>query len=394
MPTGAPLELHPSVGVTEEYTDNFELRRDKRSNWRTSVSPGLTLLLRHGPTDGWLTYQPAGSHDTVSDEFNLFHSLAGAVRWLATPRLTFTLSETLTRSDEAARADRLALRRERRTFTSNAFSLQGDHVVRNLGTRGYYRLSTFSDSERGDTISHAAGTSATATLYETNSGTVGYEYLDSSTAEGQDIRGHQLAVTLARQLTSLATAGVSGSYQLRSASGVGARDFDSWNAAVFGGYGIPGLWALSASVGVSRLSDDGRDDRFTVSSTTGFTYEFARAKATLGLERGFSETFREGQNFGVVETQGVTASLTYPFPPALLTRLFAEYRENKTTGIGIDPGVGTRRRENAWTVGFDASVRLLEWLEMVLAASHRELDAPSPDGYTENRVRVSLGARF
>jgi hypothetical protein len=382
------------VGVAEEYTDNFDLRRDKRSNWRTSVAPGLTLLLRQGPTDGWLTYQPVGAHDTISDEFNLFHSLAGAVRWLATPSLSFTLSDTFTRSDEPVAADRLALRQERRTFTSNAFSLQGDHVVRNIGTRGYYRLSTFSDNVRGDTISHAVGTSATATLYETNSATVGYEYLDSSTAEDQDIRGHQLAVTLARQLTSLATAGVSGSYQFRSASGLGARDFDTWTASVFGGYGIPGRWALNASVGVSRLSDDGRDDRFTVSSATGFTYEFARARATLGFERGFSETFREGQNFGVVETQAVTGSLTYPFPPALLTRLYAEYRENETTGIGLDPGVDTRRSENAWAVGLDVTLRLLAWLEMIVAASHRELDAPSPDGYTENRVRVSLGAKF
>jgi hypothetical protein len=394
--TGAPFELKPSVGFSEEYTDNFDRRRDSRSNWRTSVSPGLALLLRRGVLDGSIDYQAAATHDTVNEDYGLFHSLAATLRWLPTPRLTLALTDTFTRSDNPEDASRLSLRRERSTFTSNTLGLQADYILGAVGTRGYYRVSTFTDGTAADsnTVGHAVGTSATATFLETNAATVGYEYTTSSTSDGPDIDGHQMTVSLARQLTELASVGATGSYLLRTATGPGAQDFDTWSAGLFGSYGIPGRWSLNAGVGLSRLSGASDGDQMTVTSNTTFTYMFARARATLGFERGFAETFRENENFGVVETQGVTASLSYPFGPAVVARLGAEYRENDLTGLNAGTAAGSPRREDSWAVSLDVTVRLLEWLEMMLAYSHREFESPTPDAFTENRVRVSLGARF
>jgi hypothetical protein len=389
-----PFELKPSVVFAEEFTDNFERRRDGTSNLRSSVAPGATLLIRRGVLDGSVGYQPSATHDTVTDDFGLFHSLAATVRWLPTPRLTFTVTDTFTLSDNPEDASRLSLRRDRETFTSNVLGLQADYVLGTVGTRGYYRLSTFTEGAQSDTVTHAVGTSATATFYETNTATLGYEYTTSSTSDATDIDGHQVTVSVARQLTALASLGATGSYLVRTATGPGARDYDAWSAALFTGYGIPGRWTLNGSLGVSRLSGATEGDEFTVTSNTTFTYVFARAVAKVGFERGFAETFRENQNFGVVDTQGVTASLEYPFGPGILARLAAEYRENDLTGLNVGTTAGSQRREDTWSVSLDVTIRLLEWLDLMLAYSHREFETPTPDAFTENRVRVSLGARF
>ena len=56
--------------------------------------------------------------------------------------------------------DSLGLRRQRGTFTSNAFSLTSDYVIDRVETREYYRWNTFNDTSGGDnTNTQAIGAS-------------------------------------------------------------------------------------------------------------------------------------------------------------------------------------------------------------------------------------------
>jgi hypothetical protein len=93
-----------------------------------------------------------------------------------------------------------------------------------------------------------------------------------------------------------------------------------------------------------------------------------RAVLGLRLERGLSETFGQGQNFGVVETSSVSGSAAYKFTPLLSRLITGGYRANKFTGEG-----GGQAGRNADT------------------------NTPSSDplaSNVENRVRAALNTSF
>jgi hypothetical protein len=403
----ATLQLDGSIGVSEEYTDNFDLDdRSRRSNFRSAVTPGLRLSINSAFTKGVIQYTLAPSHDSVTDDISFFQSLLGQVAWQVNPRWTLTLSDTFTRSDEPGEADRLALRQERRTFSSNTISLLSDYLIDRIATRQSYRLSTFFDEDDRKTTTHALGLSGTLPVAATNSLTVGYEYLTSDTSGGNgatnvgrsgtsDVSGHQLTASFARKLTTLRSVGVSGSYAFRTLSDeTGDTDFRPWNVSVFTNYLLPGRLTLNGSIGISGLSTSSGDTLGpNLSTTTALSYQFARAIFALSFDRGFSETFSEGENFGVVETEGVTGSLTYPLTPTLLGTLSGYYRRSKFTGVGNSDTDQDDRNENYGGTVALAWRLLNDRLFLDLIYSYRNQKG-TDTSYSENRVRAGVSVRF
>ena len=403
----ATFQIDGSVGLSEEYTDNFDLSdRDRRSNFRSTVAPGLRLTINSAFTKGIIQYTLAPSHDSVTDDITFFQSLLGQVVWQANPRWTLTLSDTFTRSDEPGEADRLALRQERRTFSSNTISLFSDYLIGRVSTRQSYRLSTFFDENDRTTTTHAAGLSATVPIAATNALSLGYEYLTSDTSGGNggtnvggagtaDVSGHQITTSIARKLTTLRSVGLAGSYAFRTLSDeTGDTDFRPWNVSLFTNYLLPGRLTLNGSLGVSGLSTgDGDTLGPNLSTATSLSYQFARATFTLAFDRGFSETFSEGENFGVVETEGITGSLSYPFTATLLGSISGYFRRSKFTGVGNSDTDQDDRNENyGGTVAL--AWRLLgDRLLLDLIYSYRNQKG-TDTSYSENRVRAGLSVRF
>ena len=73
---------------------------------------------------------------------------------------------------------------------------------------------------------------------------------------------------------------------------------------------------FNGKVGLAGLTNDSGKSRgpdLTLAATA--TYSFARAAVSLTLEHGFSDMFATGENFGVVETTGASASLIVPPSP-------------------------------------------------------------------------------
>jgi hypothetical protein len=146
-------------------------------------------------------------------------------------------------------------------------------------------------------------------------------------------------------------------------------------------------------------ADSGESVGPNLSTATSLTYQFAQALVSLALDRGFSETFSDGQNFGVVETEGVTASLFYPFTPWLSGTVSAFYRHNKPTDIdSVESGQG--ETEN-WGGAVVASWRALRWLLVDLSYAYidqtsigRSASRGGDNTYTENRVKLSLRFTF
>jgi hypothetical protein len=430
LPPVATFTLQPSVTLSEEYTDNFNLtRRDKQGNFRSTVSPTLRLLINSAFTRGTIAYTFAPSHDTATDDLQLFHSLLGQVEWQANPRWKLTVADTLTRSDQPAEADRLRLRQERQTFTSNIFSLSSDYLIDRVATRQTYQLSTFSEQDGVTTTSHLFALNASVPIYQTNHVSAGYDYLVSKTSDSaedrdrtgaisdssgrSDISGHQLTLAATRQSTTFRSIGVKGSYALRTVTGQHDDvDYSLWNVSAFTNYVLPGRLTINGSLGVSGLVIESGDTLGpNLFSATTIRYQFARTVVTLSVDRGFSETFAEGENFGVVETEGITGTVSHAFTPALSGTATAFYRRNKTTDAGGTVSLGSRatgtERTESWGGTVALSLRLTRNLLFDLTYSYLNQDSSSNvqgvsttgqtrgDGsYAENRVRAAVTIGF
>jgi hypothetical protein len=421
------FRLRPSITATEEYSDNFFLSSDGRQdNFRSVLSPGATLEINSPFIKGTLGYTPSLAHDSSgSDEVKLFHSLLAGVVWDATPRLKLRLSETFTESDEPSRADRLNLRRERRTFTRNSLTLAADLLIDRIATTGFYRWSTFSEdtassadasgrssNEKSD--SHTLGLTASTTFLSTNSAAVGYEYLTTDTeglgvdsgiagtaSTSSSIRGHRFTTTVDRQFTALMRAGITGSYAIRqqdrSSESGSTDDFDIWNVSVFNNYST-GRLTLTGNVGYGMVIRSSGKGGSSITTASSLTYRFARATATVGVESGFAETFSEGQDFGLVRSRGVTGSLSYPFTSAVVGTVTGFYRDNEFPDAG--GGFG-ERTTTTWGGTLTVAVRLTRWLDLLLDYAHTDSSSSGQAtqtlfgrDYVENRGRISLRASF
>ena len=414
LPVTARFQLQPSVTVREEYSDNFNLTsRNRESNFRTVVAPGFQLGINSPLTKGLIAYTFSPSYDTLTDEVLFFHSALGQVVWQANPRWQLTLADTFTRGDQPTEADRLGLRQERQTFTSNTFSLTSDYLIGAVATRQSYRLVTFSDDGGSETITHNLAANASVPLYQTNLLLVGYDYLTSdssggtgtagrgfvATSEDFNVQGHQFTAAVSRQITAPTTLGLKTSYALRNVTtDTDDSDFQLWTASLFGRYVLPGRLRVDASVGATGITGS-QNVGPNLFSATSITYEFGRAVASVAADRGFSETFGEGQNFGVIETQGVTAAFVYRFTPSVSATATGNYRHNKGTGIGNDPNEDTKN----WSGSIALSWRLLRSLLLDITYIHTEQfdtdngnagGANSTGDYTENRVQAALRFTF
>ena len=422
VPT-ATFQFEPSITLSEEYTDNFNLtERNKESNFRTTVAPGLRLLINTPLTRGVIAYTFSPAYDTAPDDFSLFHSLLGQVVWQANPRWTLTLADAFTRSDEAGQADRLALRQERRKFTSNTLSLSSDYLIGTVATRQSYQWSLFDNDDGAETSSHILAASATVPLYQVHLVTGGYEYLTSETSGGTDttvtgfggssgnfdVTGHRLTASGSRRLNPVTLVGLRTSYAWRNVtSELRERDFQLWNAAVFSDYQLPGRLLLRGSVGVSGvMADSGETLGPLLSTLTSLTYQFGRAVATVAVDRGYSETFAEGENFGLVETEGITVSLTYPFTPTLSGTASGFFRHNEFTDVVSDSRAGLQndRETESWGGTILFTYQMLRNLLLDLSYSYVRQegfggrsgvsDVGADNSYTENRVRASIRLNF
>src|SRR5262249_25170899 len=227
---------------------------------------------------------------------------------------------------------------------------------------------------------------------------LGYEYLISDTStttpgaptSSSSLTGHQITGSFSRDLSQTTTAGISASYATRDQeASTGNTSFNRWNVSLFNNYVLADKLIVRGDMGVARLSTTGD---VLLTSSSNISYWLGPAIFTLGVERGFSETFGQGQNFGVVKTSGVLGSIQYNFTPLVIGRLNGNYRENDFTGSG--GGFGGRT-DKTYTVGVVITYQVARWLTATLDASHSRADSnDAVSSFTENRVRAALNAIF
>ena len=400
---GAVFEYHSTLTLSEEYTDNFNLTtsaQGKQSNFRTTLSPGSTILVNTGKTEGSLSAASGFTYDssTGPGEFNFFPSLSASIRHSFNPRLSLTLTDSFNRNDDPGVADSSGLRLERQTFISNTFGASVGWLIDLLQTQYYYRNSLFiSDTDSSSdstTTSHTFGLGASTRVGALNTVGVGYEFSLSKPREDKTSYGNLFTASVTHQLGTYASAGVQGSYSTHSLD-----DVKIWNGSVFGTYGLPTGVSFSGSLGYSLVTSDAASDQSGVSANANASYAHARGVISFGIFQDFRTTFQggqlgqsgadqSGQDFGVVQTLGLTGTFTYQLTPLIGSFFQATYTQNENTGIG---NTKTNTTQDFFTASAGINWPLLRWLSFSLRYTRNQYTQPDR---SENRGLLSLTATF
>jgi len=244
-----------------------------------------------------------------------------------------------------------------------------------------------------------------------NALTLGYEYLHTKTTvddtsgtsstnifgptQDSKTTGHQVTGTYTREVNKDVTAGLTAVYATREETTMGdRRDFTRKSVSLFSNYVVPEKLIIRSNIGVAQLESDTSSGSPLVTSNSDITYFSGPLTLGLRIERGFSETFGTGQNFGVVETASVSGSVGYKFTPYLSAFISGTYRENKFRGDG---GGNTQSGQDDKTVSATANItyQILRWLTATVDYTYTDTRSSDPlASYVENRVRAALNASF
>ncbi|MDO8475169.1 MAG: hypothetical protein Q7W02_03055 [Candidatus Rokubacteria bacterium] len=298
-------------------------------------------------------------------------------------------------------ADSSGLRRERQTFTSNTFGASVDWLIDLLQTQYYYRNSFFSNSDTNSTsqnntnsTSQIFGLSASTRVGALNTVQVGYEYSISEMQQDVTSFGNLFSASVSHQLGTYASAGVQGSYSMQT-----LNDLKIWNGSVFGTYGLPTGFSFSGSLGYSLLSSDVASNQGGFTGNINASYAHARGVISLGIFQDYRTTYQggqigqsgvdqSGQNFGVVQTLGLTGNFTYQLTPFIGSFIQAAYTQNENTGIG---NTKSNTSQDYFTANAGVNWSLLRWLNLSLQYTRNQYNQPDR---SENRGLLSLTATF
>jgi len=411
---GATFEYRSTLTLSEQYTDNFNLTtsaQGKQSNFRTTLSPGSTILINTAKTQGSVSATSGFTSDssTGQSDFSSFPSLSASVRHSFNPRLSLTLTDSFNRNDNPGVADSSGLRQQRQTFTSNTFGASVDWLIDLLQTQYYYRNSFFSNSRTNSTsqnntnsasqsdsttTSQIFGLGASTRLGALNTVRVGYEL--SLSAPRQDVTsyGNLFTASVSHQLGTYASAGVQGSYSMQTLD-----DLKIWNGSVFGTYGLPTGFSFSGSLGYSLVNSDAASNQSGVSGNINASYAHARGVISLGIFQDYRTTYQggqigqsgvdqSGQDFGVVQTLSLTGNFTYQLTPLIGSFIQAAYTQNTNTGVGNTKSNTSR---DSFTASAGVNWPLLRWLNLSLQYTLNQYNQPDR---TQNSGLLSLNATF
>jgi len=418
---GTALEFHPTLRLSEQWTDNFfQTTTRTEQNFRSIFGPGFTLVLNGARTVGAVALTVDLAHDTAKnsgDDLKVFPSLNANVRYALTPRLGITFSETFIRDDAANTADEFGLRRGRRNFDINTAGLAVDWLLDQVALQAYYRNVLFINENNGssattgttgneqDTLTHILGLNGSTRLGTNYLLRLGYEFshsdpLDSPQSDqGGTNTSHTGFAQLSRQFGLFTSGGVSTSYSFQTQDST-----TIWNGSLFGSYGLPQGLSLSGSVGYSLLNSDTEDNSGTISARLNASYRFTRAVITVGAFRDFRQTSQQGQNFGTVETRSYFGSVLYQITPYINLTLQTEYNENEPTGTGNTANNTTQKQ---LTYGASLNWQILRWLAASLQYSYTKntgqgtFNQGSPGSlatggsdFAENKASINFFATF
>ena len=407
------------VTLSETYDDNIDLDKNhKKSDWITTVGPGVTLSVETEKTKAQLDYDVYYSfYARHPDDNSLSHalSLTGFKGIPVAEHFTLDLDENLTISEDPIQANTTSVQRSRETYYSNTAGgrlnyLFGPQDSLYVGFKHTYYDSTDSSVQGGYGYGPTAGMSYWFTVRQGIS-------LDFSLWNGRfdhtedtegsdDFDEYRGSATYTYRFDPRTTANLSYTYdrfdyqnpgpgvvQL-SGNGQNSENVNRQDYVVHSGsLGLSHDFTEHFSASISggwwyQVREDGSNAQGPNGSVS-LTQKLEKGSLNLSAATGYNQQFFQAENLGLSQYSRVTASLSYQLRERLTGTLAAFYDREK-----YKETVPTRT-DDTWGASAGLSYLVYTWLSAGLDYSYRQMDSTlANEEYTDNRVTFTLTAFY
>jgi hypothetical protein len=388
----SPFQIQTFLTVEEEFTDNVNQQKDNRkSEFRTSIAPGLAARIERLRTNLSLAYAPRyylpGNRP---EDATLDHNLTLRGGWSPTAQLQFSAAEDFTRSTDFRDVEDPGTRRTGRgAFSRNQASVEAAFIPGQGRTAlGYTNVLVRNDAEGSDNSdTHILRTS---TEFANPRFSLGGSYV--LTRGEFEIASPYWEHTVESHTRHALTPNVSLrlSAQFTHHDEERGQDFMLGRARLGGTLTLGPDASLEADAGAEAFAP--RDDRVSLRSSVGFAWiqRFSLFSLSARYEEGFQERFQGVDNTGVTKTRTAALLLTTLAFRDLTATLGANWTENRfeqTTVAGGPAGTADR----TWNLEAGIRYAILRGLSLTLGyvATIRTSTNPTAD-FLENRVRLGL----
>jgi hypothetical protein len=413
-----PIEITPSVGVEERYTDNFFQSKVRVEEFRTSILPGLSIGVSTGRNRSDIKYTLQVADSTVrKDNPQFFHFLNGTSRFSITDRIFLTLQESLTITDDPAVADARGLQRSvsrsNAQVTAVSVAYEGDL---HGGSLDYTRTSVTREVESANVFTSSAASAANGTAngqtFESSINAFGAsgrlslgqrmvlrgratyteaEFTNPPTTSSQvpfssGFTGYDARLELTREFPNdLVVTGI-GSWSLRKPTGgQDGEDLTIWRPQLAATRPItPSIFA-DLNVGYDVVQ--GAVEFSGPSGRARVTYVGPNILASLSGGQAVGETFAQTVNVGLVQTRDVSLSVGYYPTDRLQFNLLGSLvsTEFLQPAVAASQGVtanttSTQPNSTFYTLSASVTMRLSKVFALYLAYDYRARDIEDQKG--------------
>ncbi len=393
------IELTPSVSVSEVYDDNIDLDADnEKSDYITTVSPGLELHVLSEKTDFGLSYAPTFVwYKDYDDNNTTRHSGALTLLQELSEHWRFELSDTYIKSEEPLEETEgiTGFRRTRNTYQRNRgnaafyYTFGPDNVL-NFGYRHYWLEND--DLMLDDSTEQSPYASMTYWFNTRNGLELSYSYTtvdfsrDDNFPLDDDYDGHAPGIRYLRRFSPHTTGFVGYTYTTRDFDGV-TEDYDVHDGSVGIEHAFSPDLSLSADVGYfvrkKEFSDEDEGPTFHAS----LIKRFERGTLDLEGDGGWDETYMDAEDRGFTKFWSVLAHFEYRLLESLNTYVGGSYRWEEDDLDLIS---------KTWRGNCGLSWDFHRWFSLALDYTYANRDDDmEADDYKVNRVMLRLtGSRL
>jgi hypothetical protein len=408
-------EVTPSISVSETYDDNIDLTKEnKKSDYITEVSPGITLNMRSEKSNLALTYAPGFVWYAKNDGNNTVRQSGSlAYQQAVAEKLSFDFSDTYLRSEDPLEQTEgiTSVRRTRNPYQRNSARASMSYLLglESRLTAGYRNdLLINEDPAIDDSMTHNPFADLAYWFNNTHGMGLSYAYtqVDSSQDEEatalqrlgsgslleSDYSSHAPGVRYLHRFSPVATGFVG--YTLTTTTfDTGLReDYDVHHGTVGLDKQFSAKTSLAASVGYFVRDGERSGTDGAPSYSVALTQRFQRGSFVVGGDGGWREQSMEAENRGFVEYYSGFARVNYQFLEALSGYVGITYYQDKDR---LDGTRKTWRSNCGLRWGFHRYLSLgLEYTYANESSNGitllgREFDAVGND-YDTNRVMLTL----
>jgi len=393
------IELTPSISVGEVYDDNIDLDADnERSDYITTVSPGIELHVLSEQTDFGLSYAPTFVWYADYDDNNTTRH-SGAVTLLhdLSQNWRFELSDTYIKSEEPLEETEgiTGVRRTRNTYQRNIGDIGlrysfGPENVLNFG----YRHSWLDNDDitLDDSTTQNPYVALTHWFNVQNGLEFTYDYTkadfsrDDDSVPDDDYDGHAPGIRYLRRFSPHSVGFIGYTYTTRDFDGV-TEDYDVHDGSVGIEHSFSPDLSLTADVGYFIRKNEFSDDDDGPTFHASLVKSFERGSMTFGGDGGWEETYGDAEDRGVTKFWSGMTRVEYRFLESLNSYIGGSYRWDEDD---------TDRVSKTWRGNCGLIWDFHRWFSLSLDYTYADRDDDiDTDDYAVNRVMLTLtGSRL